>query len=140
MESPASTVADTPTPIPKNFKNRHRDEDSEDQNLLALPKDMGSLMDLIDRLRSEGIENLDIPLPRIAVVGNQSAGKSSLIEAISGVCTHLALLISMYVDADSLLSSRSRSRETLAPAPDVHLRLPLNTNQTSRNPGLAVCL
>ena len=28
---------------------------------------------------------LDIDLPQIAVIGNQSAGKSSLIEAISGI-------------------------------------------------------
>jgi GTP-binding protein EngB required for normal cell division len=43
------------------------------------------MVDLVNRLRASGIEDLGLPLPRIAVVGNQSAGKSSLIEAISGV-------------------------------------------------------
>lgn len=46
---------------------------------------MRRMVDLVNRLRASGIEDLGLPLPRIAVVGNQSAGKSSLIEAISGV-------------------------------------------------------
>ncbi|KAJ3812204.1 P-loop containing nucleoside triphosphate hydrolase protein [Lentinula aff. lateritia] len=40
-------------------------------------------LDLVNRLRNTGIQT-DIDLPQIAVIGNQSAGKSSLIEAISG--------------------------------------------------------
>lgn len=46
---------------------------------------MRKMVELINKLRAAGIEGLGLGLPRIAVVGNQSAGKSSLIEAISGV-------------------------------------------------------
>lgn len=41
-------------------------------------------LDLINKLHSTGVQ-VDIDLPQIAVIGNQSAGKSSLIEAISGI-------------------------------------------------------
>ncbi len=41
-------------------------------------------IDLIDKLRALGVEQ-DVHLPTIAVVGDQSAGKSSVLEAISGV-------------------------------------------------------
>lgn len=56
-----------------------------DDGLSVLGGGMRELVDLVNRLRASGIEDLGLPLPRIAVVGNQSAGKSSLIEAISGV-------------------------------------------------------
>lgn len=46
---------------------------------------MRKMVELVNKLRAAGIEGLGLGLPRIAVVGNQSAGKSSLIEAISGV-------------------------------------------------------
>ncbi|KZT28391.1 hypothetical protein NEOLEDRAFT_1154609 [Neolentinus lepideus HHB14362 ss-1] len=42
------------------------------------------LLDLINRLHSTGVQK-DIDLPLIAVIGSQSAGKSSLIESISGI-------------------------------------------------------
>ncbi|XP_067672963.1 interferon-induced GTP-binding protein Mx1-like [Haliotis asinina] len=42
------------------------------------------LIDLVDRLRGYGLDR-DINLPAVAVIGDQSAGKSSVLEAISGV-------------------------------------------------------
>ncbi|KAJ6529313.1 P-loop containing nucleoside triphosphate hydrolase protein [Mycena capillaripes] len=42
------------------------------------------MLDLINRLHSTGVQT-DIDLPRIVVIGSQSAGKSSLIESISGI-------------------------------------------------------
>lgn len=46
--------------------------------------DQLALLDSIDRLRLQGINNY-ISLPQIIVCGDQSSGKSSVLEAISGV-------------------------------------------------------
>ncbi|KAG0692056.1 P-loop containing nucleoside triphosphate hydrolase protein [Suillus ampliporus] len=42
------------------------------------------MLDLINRLHMTGVQT-DMDLPMIAVIGSQSAGKSSLIESISGI-------------------------------------------------------
>ncbi|CAM9666173.1 unnamed protein product, partial [Chrysoparadoxa australica] len=47
-------------------------------------RDVRPWLDLIDELRSHGI-NRDLPLPQIAVMGDQSCGKSSVLESISGI-------------------------------------------------------
>lgn len=47
-------------------------------------QDQLNLLDSIDQLRSEGISRY-VSLPQIIVCGDQSAGKSSVLEAISGV-------------------------------------------------------
>ena len=41
-------------------------------------------IELIDRLREHGIDE-DVALPTIIAMGDQSSGKSSILEAISGV-------------------------------------------------------
>lgn len=47
-------------------------------------QDQLELLNAIDRLRSQGIDHY-ISLPQIIVCGDQSSGKSSVLEAISGV-------------------------------------------------------
>jgi GTP-binding protein EngB required for normal cell division len=46
--------------------------------------DTRNLLDIVDKLRSQGISRY-VDLPQIIVCGEQSSGKSSVLEAISGV-------------------------------------------------------
>lgn len=46
--------------------------------------DHSQLLDVIDLLRSQGIDQF-VHLPQIIVCGDQSSGKSSVLEAVSGV-------------------------------------------------------
>lgn len=50
----------------------------------GVEREVRPLLDLIDELRAMGIEQ-DLPLPQIAVMGDQSSGKSSVLEALSGI-------------------------------------------------------
>ncbi|KAK0930060.1 hypothetical protein LTR29_016809 [Friedmanniomyces endolithicus] len=71
-------------------------------------KDQCELLDIIDGLRSQGL-NSYISLPQLVVCGDQSAGKSSVLEGISGVafptkdnlCTRFATEVVLRRDAKS---------------------------------------
>lgn len=47
-------------------------------------KDHEELLNIIDKLRSQGISRY-IDLPQLIVCGDQSSGKSSVLEAVSGL-------------------------------------------------------
>ncbi|XP_040278983.1 interferon-induced GTP-binding protein Mx2-like isoform X2 [Bufo bufo] len=61
-------------------------EDNWDPKLLdkQYKEKIRPCIDIIDSLRSLGVEK-DLELPAIAVIGDQSSGKSSVLEALSGV-------------------------------------------------------
>ena len=71
------------------------------------------LMGLVGRLRRAGLSTL-LQLPQIAVTGDQSSGKSSVLEALSGIpfprkenlCTRFATEIIMRPDANMSISSK----------------------------------
>ncbi|KAI9810799.1 MAG: hypothetical protein M1826_003459 [Phylliscum demangeonii] len=87
-------------------------EDNNDQNkppsFDVLSRGVRKLMETIDQLRQLGVEDYVAPLPKIVVVGDQSAGKSSVVEAVSqirvprsaGTCTRCPLEISLKRDED----------------------------------------
>ncbi|KAL4790933.1 P-loop containing nucleoside triphosphate hydrolase protein [Aspergillus venezuelensis] len=72
-------------------------EPAEDKALHQLQQEQSQLLDNIDELRTIGIGGL-VELPQLIVCGNQSSGKSSVLEAISrvrfpaksNVCTRFA--------------------------------------------------
>jgi GTP-binding protein EngB required for normal cell division len=84
-------------------KGHDGNEDSALQQLLST--DQGELLDIIDKLREFGISGHinDLPLPQIICCGDQSSGKSSVLEAISlrsfpkgeGTCTTFATKLSL---------------------------------------------
>ena len=71
--------------------------------LHVLGRGVKELVQAVQALRHLGVEDLDLPLPRIVVVGDQSTGKSSLIEGMSeikvprsaGTCTRCPLEINL---------------------------------------------
>ncbi|KAI5807351.1 P-loop containing nucleoside triphosphate hydrolase protein [Peziza echinospora] len=122
--SPSPALSPSPTPPPQ-----------EPSGLDTLNGGMRKMVDMVNKLRAAGIEGLGLGLPRIAVVGNQSAGKSSLIEAISGIkvprytgtCTRCPLEINLS-DATPTPSSRSPADPT-SPSPSWHCKISLRFNK-----------
>ncbi|KAL8994852.1 MAG: hypothetical protein Q9169_005299 [Polycauliona sp. 2 TL-2023] len=69
----------------------HNDDSSDtldndsDAGLELLGQGMKAFATVIQNLRDLGVEELVLPLPKVVVLGDQSTGKSSLIEGISGI-------------------------------------------------------
>ncbi|XP_041255701.1 interferon-induced GTP-binding protein Mx-like [Onychostruthus taczanowskii] len=63
---------------------REEDEATEHTLYNQYEEKIRPCIDLVDSLRALGIEK-DLSLPAIAVIGDQSSGKSSVLEALSGV-------------------------------------------------------
>lgn len=78
------------------------------KSISYISRDMKDMVTKIQNLRHLGIENNSLPLPKICVVGDQSTGKSSLIEGMSeikaprsaGCCTRCPLEINLAESKD----------------------------------------
>ncbi|KAI4274756.1 MAG: hypothetical protein LQ337_003696 [Flavoplaca oasis] len=77
--------APNPTVTPPSSKSSETLDDENDDGLELLGQGMKALVTLVQDLRQLGVEDLVLPLPKIIVIGDQSTGKSSLIEGISGI-------------------------------------------------------
>ncbi|XP_077066924.1 interferon-induced GTP-binding protein Mx3-like isoform X2 [Siphateles boraxobius] len=92
MSTSDSRLSLLSSPLRRNAYDDDEDGDSsqnESQQMKGavhshLEKSIRPYIDLIDNLRSVGIQQ-DLALPTIAVIGDQSSGKSSVLEALSGV-------------------------------------------------------
>ncbi|KAK2761761.1 hypothetical protein FQN54_001589 [Arachnomyces sp. PD_36] len=79
------------------------------KSISFISRDMKDMVQKIQDLRHLGVENNGLPLPKICVVGDQSTGKSSLIESMSeikaprsaGCCTRCPLEINLSESKDS---------------------------------------
>jgi hypothetical protein len=80
---PVSTTEDFTDghPQPTSASNTNQPTQHENDSLGLIGAGVKVLLQAINDLARHGIDTT-IPLPKIVVVGNQSAGKSSLIEAI----------------------------------------------------------
>lgn len=82
-------------------------------------EDHRNLLDIVDKLRLTGITRY-IDLPQIVVCGDQSAGKSSVLEAISGIrfptkdnlCTRFATELILRRDEEASVKA------SIVPGPD----------------------
>ncbi|XP_051739311.1 interferon-induced GTP-binding protein Mx1-like [Ctenopharyngodon idella] len=67
-----------------NDRSQNQSEKMKGEVHSHLEESIRPYIDLIDNLRSVGVHK-DLALPTIAVIGDQSSGKSSVLEALSGV-------------------------------------------------------
>ncbi|KAK4705698.1 hypothetical protein P7C70_g494, partial [Phenoliferia sp. Uapishka_3] len=78
--SPAPWTTETVTSTPFSTSSAPKVDITESR----YSRERARMMTLINALTASGA-SLELDVPRIAIIGNQSAGKSSLVEAISGI-------------------------------------------------------
>ncbi|KAJ3500913.1 hypothetical protein NLJ89_g9579 [Agrocybe chaxingu] len=103
---------------------------NETLNASDYARKCAKLMELYRSLRSLGVAMFLPDLPRVVVIGGQSSGKSSLVEAVSGInvprdsgtCTRCPMECTMSSDASSWSCTISlRSEYDSQGRPQVHL-------------------
>jgi len=111
-------------PRPKRNRPEHNDDDTPELDTLstaALAKLQSSherkLLDVVDRLRRTGLSGT-IKLPQLVVCGDQSSGKSSLLEAITEIpFPHKANLCTRFA-TEIILRRESKVTVTVKIVPD----------------------
>ena len=81
---------------------------------LLLSKEQVQLLDDIDKLRRDGLQYHEISLPQLVVCGDQSSGKSSVLEALSnvkfpvdsGTCTRFAMELALCRSSDKRATAK----------------------------------
>ncbi|KAK7043329.1 P-loop containing nucleoside triphosphate hydrolase protein [Favolaschia claudopus] len=84
MSTPLSPLSDLSSDSVNDAPGTDRDHGGVGLLDPSLSQSRRRMLDLVNRLHNTGVQ-VDIDLPQIAVIGSQSAGKSSLIESISGI-------------------------------------------------------
>ena len=83
-------------------------------NLEAMfQRDIRPVLDVVDKIRAQGVTEENIQLPTIVVVGDQSSGKSSVLESLAGITLPRGQGIATRVPLVLRLQSCKREEESI---------------------------
>jgi Dynamin family len=78
-------IHNIPNNLPASPATMSPPEAEQDMGLQAVGRDVKRLVDTLEELRRIGLKSIDTHLPELVLVGDQSAGKSSLMSAIAEI-------------------------------------------------------